>query len=48
MAENAKKDERNDAELMSDATLARLIEYLKQIGWSDAEIVLLLSYIASK
>lgn len=40
--------ERNDAEMMSDATLKRLIEYLKSVGWSDTQIVKLLDYIASK
>ena len=48
MAETIINNERVDVEMMSDATLARLIEYLKQIGWSDSEIVKLLSYIASK
>lgn len=33
---------------ITDATLLRLVEDLKQVGWSDAEIVSLLSYIASK
>lgn len=37
-----------EAEMMSDSTLKRLIEYLKSIGWSDSEIVDLLDYIASK
>lgn len=36
------------AEVMSDATLKRLIEYLRSIGWSDTQIVQLLDYIASK
>ena len=35
-----------DAEMMSDTTLKRLIEYLKSVGWSDTEIVKLLDYIA--
>ncbi|MBR2907002.1 MAG: hypothetical protein IKC26_03025 [Clostridia bacterium] len=37
-----------DAEMMSDTTLKRLIEYLKSVGWSDTEIVKLLDYIAGK
>ena len=48
MAELDKIRERNDAELMSDTTLKRLIEYLKSIGWLDTEIVELLEYIAGK
>lgn len=31
-----------------DATVLKLIEDLKQVGWSDSEIVALLSYIANK
>jgi len=34
--------------MISDATLKRLIEYLKSIGWSDTRIVELLDYIAGK
>ena len=35
-----------DAEMMSDATLKKLIEYLKSVkGWTDSEIVALLEYI---
>ena len=37
-----------DAEMMSDTMLCRLIEYLKSVGWTDAEIVKLLEYIAAK
>lgn len=37
-----------DAEMMSDATLKKLIDYLKSVGWSDAQIVSLLDYIATK
>lgn len=48
MAENFINKERTEAEMMSDGTISRLIEYLKQIGWSDTEIVKLLSYIAGK
>ena len=48
MAEFFEKQEGDDAEMMSDATLKRLIEYLKSIGWTDAEIVRLLDYIAGK
>lgn len=33
---------------ITDATLLRLVEDLKQAGWTDKEIVALLSYIASK
>ena len=40
--------ERNDAEMMSDGTLKRLIEYLHSVGWSDSQIVQLLDYIAGK
>ena len=40
--------EGSDAEMMSDGTLKRLIEYLKSIGWSDAQIVSLLDYVAGK
>lgn len=33
---------------MNDAELARLIDYLKKVkGWTDAEVVELLHYIAS-
>ena len=38
----------DDTEMMSDATLKRLIEYLKSVGWSDSQIVELLDYIAGK
>ena len=38
----------DDAEMMSDSTLKRLIEYLKSVGWSDTEIVKLLDYVATK
>ena len=38
----------DDAEMMSDKTLERLMEYLKSIGWSDSQIVELLEYIAKK
>ena len=48
MAESINFNEGIDAEMMSDATLKRLIEYLKEIGWSDSEIVELLTYIADK
>ena len=48
MAECKNIEERNDAEMMSDTTLKRLIEYLKSVGWSDSEIVKLLDYIAGK
>ena len=37
-----------DAEMMSDGTLKRLLEYLKSIGWSDKQIVELLDYVAGK
>ena len=37
-----------EAEMMSDGTLKRLIEYLKSIGWNDSQIVSLLDYIAGK
>ena len=42
------KTERDDVEMMSDATLKRLIEYLESVGWSDTQIVKLLDYIVSK
>ena len=48
MAESINFDEGIDAEMMSDATLKRLIEYLKSVGWTDSEIVELLIYIADK
>ncbi len=36
-----------DAEVMSDTTLRKLIEYLKSVkGWTDSEIVALLEHIA--
>lgn len=38
----------DDAEMMSDGTLKRLIEYLKSIGWTDSEIVRMLAYIANR
>ena len=41
-------NERTDAEMMSDSTLKKLIEYLHHVGWSDSQIVELLDYIASK
>lgn len=31
---------------MQDKTLERIIEYLKGKGWSDAEIVEMLAYLA--
>ena len=37
-----------EAEMMSDGTLKRLIEYLKSIGWNDSQIVSLLDYVAGK
>lgn len=40
--------EGSDAEMMSDGTLKRLIEYLRSIKWSDEQIVALLDYIASR
>lgn len=48
MAESINTNERIDAEMMSDSTLKRLIEYLKSVGWTDSEIVKLLEYIAEK
>ena len=48
MAESVNTNERIDAEMMSDSTLKRLIEYLKSVGWTDSEIVKLLEYIAEK
>jgi len=41
-------NERTDAEMMSDSTMKKLIEYLHSVGWSDSQIVGLLEYIASK
>lgn len=40
--------ERTDAEMMSDGTLKRMIEYLKSVGWSDTQIVQMLDYVAGK
>ena len=37
-----------DAEMMSDGTLKRLMDYLKSVGWSDSQIVALLDYIVCK
>jgi len=35
-----------DAEMMSDSTLQKLIDYLKSVkGWTDAKIVELLEHI---
>ena len=49
MAENVTKNNMgDDAEMMSDKTLKRLMDYLKSVGWSDSEIVKLLDYIAEK
>ena len=48
MADNLNIKEGDGAEMMSDKTLKRLLEYLKSIGWSDSEIVKLLDYIAEK
>ena len=36
----------DDAEMMSDSTLHKMIEYLKSVkGWTDAEIVEMLKHI---
>ncbi len=36
----------DDAEMMSDSTLQKLIEYLKSVkGWTDSEVVALLEHI---
>ncbi len=48
MADTHNIQEGVDAEMMSDTTLKRLIEYLQKLGWSDSQIVELLAYIASK
>lgn len=50
MAENREKITNigDDAEMMSDGTLKRLMDYLKSVGWSDSQIVALLDYIAGK
>ena len=49
MAENVTNNNMgDDAEMMSDKTLKRLMDYLKSVGWSDSEIVKLLDYIAEK
>lgn len=48
MADLKKIQEGVDAEMMSDTTLKRLLEYLKSIGWTDSQIVELLAYIAGK
>jgi len=35
-----------DAEMMSDKTLQKLIDYLKSVkGWTDSEVVALLEHI---
>ncbi len=41
-------NEGEEAEMMSDKTLKRLLEYLKSIGWTDSQIVELLDYITEK
>lgn len=38
----------DDAEMMSDKTLKRLIAFLKAEGWDGDKIVKLLNYIAEK
>lgn len=43
-----KNKEVNHLSKITDATVLKLIEDLKRVGWSDAEIVALLSYIANK
>ena len=49
MADFLKTQEKGaDAEMMSDKTLKRLMDYLRSIGWSDSEIVKLLDYVAEK
>jgi hypothetical protein len=40
------QEEKEEVEMMSDKTLARLIEYLRSIGWTEKEINDLLYYIA--
>lgn len=36
----------DEAEMMSDKTLQKLIDYLKSVkGWTDSEIVALLEFI---
>lgn len=47
-ANNPTHEKGVDAEMMSDTTLQKLLEYLKSVGWSDGEIVKLLDYITSK
>ena len=46
-ADKQKSCEGVDAEMMSDTTLCRLIEFLKAENWSDTKIVKLLEYIAN-
>lgn len=48
MADIQSTDREDDAEMMSDGAMKRLIEYLKSVGWSDTEIVKLMKYIAGK
>ena len=48
MADRLEINQGDDAEMMSDKTLKRSIEYLKSIGWTDSEIVRYLTYIADK
>jgi hypothetical protein len=39
--------EREEVEMMSERALRRLLEYLKSIGWTDSQIVALLTYITN-
>ena len=48
LADIQSTDREDDAEMMSDGAMKRLIEYLKSVGWSDTEIVKLMKYIAGK
>lgn len=47
MAETKDYAERNDAEMMSDRTLNKLLEYLRAAGWTDSQIIDLLAYISN-
>jgi len=40
--------EGDEGEMMSDGAMKRLLEYLKSIGWTDEQIVKLLTYVAGK
>ena len=48
MAETTKETGKDDVEMMSDATLNRLLQWMKNHGHTPDEIVELLDYITGK